>query len=76
MDASRKGADVLRDEHNALMADTLKPLTGMNPEQQRVYKHRLKLSPRDKACYLFSPTRTHYIVRRVQKHLPCQRGLQ
>ena len=29
--ASRKGADVRRDEHNALMADALKPLTGMSP---------------------------------------------
>jgi hypothetical protein len=47
--ASRKGADVRRDEHNALMADALKPLTGMSPEQYRVYKHRFKLSPRDKA---------------------------
>ncbi|WP_335622239.1 DUF4124 domain-containing protein [Acidovorax carolinensis] len=46
---SRKGADVRRDEHNALMADALKPLTGMSPEQYRVYKHRFKLSPRDKA---------------------------
>ncbi len=47
--ASRKGADVRRDEHNALMADALKPLTGMSPEQYQVYKHRFKLSPRDKA---------------------------
>ena len=47
--ASRKGADVQRAEHNALMADALKPLTGMSPEQYRVYKHRFKLSPRDKA---------------------------
>ena len=46
---SRKGADVRRDEHNAVMADALKPLTGMNADQYRVYKHRLKLSPRDKA---------------------------
>ena len=47
--ASRKGADVQRVEHNALMADVLKPLTGMSPEQYRIYKHRFKLSPRDKA---------------------------
>ena len=47
--ASRKGADVQRAEHNALMADALKPLTGMRTEQYRVYKHRFKLSPRDKA---------------------------
>ena len=31
------------------MADALKPLTGMTPEQYRVYKHRFKLSPGDKA---------------------------
>ncbi|SFV00255.1 hypothetical protein SAMN04489707_10692 [Paenacidovorax caeni] len=30
--ASRKGADVQRAEHNPLMADALKPLTGMSPE--------------------------------------------
>ena len=47
--ASRKGADVRRDEHNALMADALKPLTGMSTEQYRVHKHRFKLSPKDKA---------------------------
>ena len=45
---SRKGADVRRDEHNAVMAEALKPLTGMSGDQYRVYKHRLKLSPRDK----------------------------
>ena len=47
--ASRKGADVRRDEHNAVMADALKPLTGMSADQYRVYKHRFKLSPKDKA---------------------------
>ena len=47
--ASRKGADVQRAEHSALMADALKPLTSMTPEQYRVHKHRFKLSPRDKA---------------------------
>lgn len=46
---SRKGADVRRDEHNAVMADALKPLTGMSADQYRVYKHRFKLSPGDKA---------------------------
>lgn len=45
---SRKGADVQRDEYNAAMADALQPLTGMNPDQYRVYKHRFKLSPADK----------------------------
>ena len=46
---SRKGADVRRHEHDGAMADALKPLTGMTPEQYRVYKHRFKLSPADKA---------------------------
>ena len=30
--ASRKGADVQRAEHNALMADALRLLTSMSPE--------------------------------------------
>ncbi len=47
--ASRKGADVRRDEHNALMANALKPLTGMTVDQYRVHKHRFKLSPSNKA---------------------------
>lgn len=47
--ASRKGADVRRDEHDAAMANALKPLTGMTADQYRVYKHRIKLSPSDKA---------------------------
>ena len=48
---SRKGRDVLRHEHDGLMADALKPLTGMSPDQYRVYKHRFNLSPQDKnAC--------------------------
>ena len=34
---SRKGADVRRDEQNAVMADALKPLTGMNVPAGRVY---------------------------------------
>ncbi len=48
---SRKGRDVQRHEHDGLMADALKPLTGMSPDQYRVYKHRFNLSPQDKnAC--------------------------
>lgn len=47
--ASRKGTDVRREEHSAVMADALKPLTGMTPDQYRVYKLRFKLSPGDKA---------------------------
>ena len=46
---SRKGADVRRHEHDGAMADALKPLTGMTPEQYRVYKHRFKLNLRDRA---------------------------
>ncbi|MDA8456328.1 DUF4124 domain-containing protein [Acidovorax sp. GBBC 3334] len=46
---SRKGADVQRHEHDTAMADALKPLTGMNAEQFRVYKHRMPLSAPDKA---------------------------
>lgn len=46
--ASRKGADVRRDEHNAVMANALKPLTGMSADQYRAHKHRFKFSPGDK----------------------------
>lgn len=45
---SRKGRDVLRHEQDGVMADALKPLTGMTPDQYRVYKQRFKLSPQDK----------------------------
>lgn len=45
---SRKGADVRRHEFEAIRADALKPLTGMTPEQYRVYKRRLPLSPQDR----------------------------
>ena len=47
--ASRKGADVQRDERNAAMANALKPLTGMTADQYRVHKHRFKLSASEKA---------------------------
>lgn len=47
--ASRKGADVRRDEYNATISNALKPLTGMTPDQYRVHRHRFKLSPSDKA---------------------------
>lgn len=46
---SRKGADVRRDEHNAAIANALKPLTGMTPDQYRVHNRRFKLSPSNKA---------------------------
>lgn len=45
---TRKGADVRREEHDAAMANALKPLTGMTPDQYRVYKRRFKLSPTDR----------------------------
>lgn len=47
--ASRKGADVRRDEYNTTISNALKPLTGMTPDQYRVHRHRFKLSPSDKA---------------------------
>lgn len=46
---SRKGSDVWRHEHDGVMAEALKPLTGMTADQYRVHKHRFKLSPQDKA---------------------------
>lgn len=45
---SRKGTDVQRHEFDTAMGDALKPLTGMTPEQYRVYKRRYPLSPQDK----------------------------
>lgn len=45
---SRKGADVQRHEVETIRADALTPLTGMTPEQYRVHKRRLPLSPQDK----------------------------
>lgn len=45
---SRKGADVQRHELDGVMAEALKPLTGMTPDQYRVQRRRVQLSPRDK----------------------------
>ena len=45
---TRKGADVQRYELDGLKAEALKPLTGMNPDQYRVYKRCFQLSPKDK----------------------------
>lgn len=45
---SRKGADVRRDELQTLRAEAIRPLTGMTPEQYRVYHRRSALSPRDR----------------------------
>jgi hypothetical protein len=45
---SRKGHDVLRHEQQGQIADALKPLLGMTPEQYRVHHRRSKLSPADR----------------------------
>lgn len=73
--ASRKGADVQRAEHNALMADALKPLTGMSPEQYRVYKHRFKLSPRDKAECTRLDTELPELKQRAATATPTEKAL-
>ena len=51
---SRKGRDVLRHEQDGVMADALKPLTGMTPDQYRVYKQRFKLSPQNSSVRFIS----------------------
>ena len=73
--ASRKGADVQRAEHNALMADALKPLTGMSPEQYRVYKHRFKLSPRNKAECTRLDTELPELKQRAATATPTEKAL-
>jgi hypothetical protein len=45
---SRKGADVLKSEHNKAMADGLRPLLGETPEQRERRHRRFKLPPEDK----------------------------
>lgn len=72
---SRKGADVRRDEHNAVMADALKPLTGMNADQYRVYKHRLKLSPRDNAECVRLDTKLPELKQRAATAVPTDKAL-
>lgn len=48
---SRKGRDVQRHEHDGQMAQALKPLLGMTPEQYRVHHRRSRLKPADQnAC--------------------------
>ncbi len=48
---SRKGRDVQRHEHDGQMAQALKPLLGMTPEQYRVHHRRSRLKPADqRAC--------------------------
>jgi hypothetical protein len=41
---SKKGADVTREERRELMADALKPLTGMDAQQLEKFGHRRKLA--------------------------------
>ena len=51
--ASRKGADVMRIEHNKLMADALKPILGQTPQERAKAIKRVDLSPKDKLeCYM------------------------
>ncbi len=45
---SRKGADVQRVENEAALANAIKPLTGMTPQQYRVHKHRINHSAADR----------------------------
>jgi len=44
---SRKGNDVRRDEHNRLMSDVMRPLTGQTHAEREVQRRRYKLSPAD-----------------------------
>lgn len=44
---SRKGNDVRRDEHNRLMSDVMRPLTGQTHAEREVQRRRYKLSPSD-----------------------------
>ena len=44
---SRKGNDVRRDEHNRLMSDVMRPLTGKSHAEMEVQRRRYKLSPAD-----------------------------
>lgn len=45
---SRKGADVIKTEHNKMMADALRPLLGQTPEERARAIKRASLSPQDK----------------------------
>lgn len=47
---SRKGRDVQRNEHEGQMAQILKPLLGMTPEQYRVHQRRSRLTPADQSA--------------------------
>ena len=45
------GNDVRREKRSEMMAEAIKPLTGMNADQYKVYERRYKLSPESKqAC--------------------------
>lgn len=45
---SRKGTDVQRHEFDTNMANALKPLNGMTPDQYRVHRQRSALTPQDR----------------------------
>lgn len=49
---SRKGTDVMKAEHNKIMADALKPILGQTPQERATAIKRFDLSPKDKLdCY-------------------------
>lgn len=49
---SRKGADVMKAEHNKIMADAFKPILGQTPAERAKAIKRVYLSPKDKLeCY-------------------------
>ena len=41
----REGRDVQRERHREMMAEALRPLTGMNAKQLDLHGHRMKLTP-------------------------------
>ncbi|QTQ34816.1 Uncharacterized protein ToN1_06400 [Aromatoleum petrolei] len=50
--SERVGNDVRLERHREIMADALKPLTGMDAKQMDVYRRRIKLEPTDRQeCY-------------------------
>lgn len=46
--SERVGDDVRLERHREIMADALKPLTGMDAKQMDVYRRRMKLEPTDR----------------------------
>ena len=50
---SKKGADVMKTEHNKIMADALRPLFGQTAEERAKSVKRVYLSPQDKLeCHM------------------------